>query len=306
MRNTADHSIFAWAHQSCLKTKVPGLLALKPAHFANSGDIVQYEGVAISPFSVTKKGVHLNLRTKPLNNSSVCVANLACHRIGDDRNLGFYIDRQPNKSGGFKRVWGESLGTVDQASLSPKSQLEDIFVKQERVSTSPPLYERYGILWPRTGFVLRNSIPANLRFVTSNTRRLPISHSSATKKFSAFYFEKNAPYGFVVIVKYTKNLDNGQTCFDVGFSAEMPDFELEEGWESLLSDQRLKNLCSQLEDNPAYEKLWMWQSAERLYWQHPVRKWWLSVTLRSGMAFKSERMKVVHIKWYTPLESRLE
>ena len=308
MRNTADHSIFAWANESYLKAKLPGLLALEPAHFANSGDIVQSESVAISPFSVTNKGIHLNLRTMTLNNSSVCLAILECHRIGDDRNLGLYIERQPNKSGVFRRVWGERLGTVDQAFLSPHFQLEDIFVKQERVLTSPPLYERYGISWPRTGFVLSNSIPANLQYVTSNTRRLPISYSLASKKFSAFYFlEENAPYGFVVVVKYTKHLDDGQTFFSVGISAEIPDFEVwEEEREDLPLDQRLQILCSQLEGNLAYENLWMWQSAERLYWQHPVRKWWLSVTIRRGMAFESERMKVIHIKWYTPLESRLE
>lgn len=307
MKNTTDHSIFAWADESYLKAKLPGLLALKPAHFANSGDIVQSESVAISRFSVTNKGIHLNLRTKPLNNSSVCLAILECHRIGDDRNLGVYIERQSNTHGVFKRVWGERLGTVDQAYLPLKFQLEGIFVKQERVLTSPPLYERYGISWPRAGFVLKNSIPANLQFVTSNTRRLPISYSSASKKFSAFYFsEDNAPYGFVVIVKYIKDMDNGQTYFKVGISAEIPDFEADEEREGLLPDQRLQNLCSQLEGNPAYESLWMWQSAERLYWQHPVRKWWLSVTIRRGMAFESERMKVIHIKWYTPLESRLE
>jgi hypothetical protein len=66
MRNTADHSIFAWANESYLKDKLPGLLALKPAHFANAGDIVQSESVAISPFSVTNKGIHLNLRTMTL------------------------------------------------------------------------------------------------------------------------------------------------------------------------------------------------------------------------------------------------
>ncbi|KAF8848008.1 HET-domain-containing protein [Acephala macrosclerotiorum] len=303
MRNTADHSIFAWANESYFKGQLPGLLALTPAHFADSGDIVQSESVAISPFSVTNKGIHLNLRTKLFNKSSVCLAILECHKIGDDRNLGIYIERQPKSSGVFKRVWGERLGNVNQTSLSPNFQLEDIFVKQERVLTPPPLYERYGILWPRTGFVLKDSMPASLQFVTSNTRRLPSSYSSA-RKFSAFHFlEENASYGFVVVVKHTKNPANDKTLLRLKVLGEIPlDLDLGQEREGLVVDQRLQNLCSQLEENPTYEQSLMSDSGERLYWQHPVRKWWIIVTIRRGMAFEYERMKLVHIKWYTPVK----
>jgi hypothetical protein len=56
MKNTTDHTIFAWTSDLYSFTEVPGLLALTPAHFSKSGNYVQPEGFTVCSFLGDKQG----------------------------------------------------------------------------------------------------------------------------------------------------------------------------------------------------------------------------------------------------------
>jgi len=110
IKNTADHSIFAWTSKSHLNH---GLFAHSPAQFERCGNIVQDPNVSINSFSSTNKGIHLHLRTKILGKSQLCLALLDCHELGNTAmSLGIYIQRQ-EAFNVFKRIWSDELGRVN-------------------------------------------------------------------------------------------------------------------------------------------------------------------------------------------------
>ncbi|KAH7130620.1 hypothetical protein B0J11DRAFT_392878, partial [Dendryphion nanum] len=58
MKDSSDHSIFAWIQTSADPTQSHGLLASSPADFAFSGDIVSIYDISKSnPYSVTNSGL---------------------------------------------------------------------------------------------------------------------------------------------------------------------------------------------------------------------------------------------------------
>jgi hypothetical protein len=138
MRNTNDHTIFAWADGSYLSDS---LLATNPAFFNGSGNIVQTKNLAASPFSLTNKGLNLNLLIKTFQKSKLCLAVLDCQDKGwDMKYLGIYLERQSDIADVFKRVWSNELVKIDVADIS-ELQREAIYVKQERTfSISPRCY----------------------------------------------------------------------------------------------------------------------------------------------------------------------
>ncbi|KAH8756978.1 heterokaryon incompatibility protein-domain-containing protein [Hyaloscypha sp. PMI_1271] len=78
MKSELDHSIFAWTGTSYFS---PGLLAPAPACFTNSGNIVQFENQAASPFTSANKGIHLHLPLKAIDRPVVHLAVLDCYEI---------------------------------------------------------------------------------------------------------------------------------------------------------------------------------------------------------------------------------
>jgi hypothetical protein len=116
MKSELDHSIFAWTGTSYFS---PGLLAPALACFTNSGNIVQFENQAASPFTSANKGIHLHLPLKAIDRSVVHLAVLDCYEIiGTDekRLLGIYIERRYERSGIFRRIRDRELGNMDRVS----------------------------------------------------------------------------------------------------------------------------------------------------------------------------------------------
>lgn len=65
MKDSSDHSIFAWIQTSADPTQSHGLLASSPADFAFSGDIVSIYDISKSnPYSVTNSGLRITLPMK--------------------------------------------------------------------------------------------------------------------------------------------------------------------------------------------------------------------------------------------------
>jgi len=122
MKSTLDHSIFAW---TAIYPFWQGLLALSPAYFANSGNIVQCKDTTASPFTSANKGINLHLHLKTFDKSSICLAILDCYdAMVDDRELlGIFLERQSEKSDVFRRIEGgmpfmpKSMGRVSPQFL---------------------------------------------------------------------------------------------------------------------------------------------------------------------------------------------
>jgi hypothetical protein len=308
MKNTADHSIFAWVMNPRAKHWLtstylgeicPGLLAPAPGYFASSGKIVQSRSLAVVPFSVTNKGIHLQLPTMPTPLPRICLAILDCHELGDSaKHLGLYVERQSEKGDVFRRIHATQIGEAEKA-LIPKLEQEDIFVKQQRITTLLRAYENYRVSIKglrKSEIVLRESIPQGWAHF-GDIFLLP----SYYKKFGAFrIYEDNSSNGFVVILKHTRNIESpGQTSLSVKVVEHIPDSTATHPqWNSLPEDTKLCLLCGILENNEPFERLPS-QFAGRVYWQHPVRKWWISVIIRRGMV-KDKRTETVYVNWHTP------
>jgi hypothetical protein len=183
----------------------------------------------------------------------------------------------------------------------PNFKYEDIFVKQERVSTTIPAYENYGISlgsWERWG---------QLDIAGNDTWKQLPSSASVSKEFSGFQFsEVNSPHGFVLILKHTRYADHPKTSLKAKIFEHIPDLAgisyfgtTYHEWYNASIGENLSFTCSRLKGNLQLEKIWMSQPAERLYWQHPVKKWWISVIVKRGM-HSHERVKIVHINCKSP------
>ncbi|KAN0110831.1 HET domain containing protein, partial [Hyaloscypha variabilis] len=161
MRTTADHSIFAWATETwTMERSLPGfrqgLLALTPAWFQRSGNIVctPSQALAIGPFSVTNKGIHLYLPMRNTRTSGTYLAVLNCHKNGETMTqLGIYLERRSEGSDIFERRPTDSLGEVERVAI-PNLDQQNIFVKQGRRPIRVPSHDRFAVSMAG----LRNSV----------------------------------------------------------------------------------------------------------------------------------------------------
>ncbi|KAM6528679.1 hypothetical protein FALCPG4_009642 [Fusarium falciforme] len=90
MRVSDDHSLFAW---KCPNSR-GGLLALSPAAFKDSGNIIPWNPLVPynSPFTLTNKGVHLDLPFIGLGGRGTGLAVLSCAEVGaPDKLVAIYL-----------------------------------------------------------------------------------------------------------------------------------------------------------------------------------------------------------------------
>ena len=305
MKSTEDHSIFVWT-SDIVPTK--GLLAHTPAWFQHSGNIVHSQTPAfpLSPFSMTNKGIHLHLPVQVNHSSKQCLAVINCHEIEDDtKNLGIYLHRQAEGGNNFKRDAPLLLGEVDRAAIINLQQ-ENVFVKQERVPIKVPVHGKFIIsmnilqnnifafrqatpqLWSRIGDVLQLVPPF---FVSGSTFNGVL--------FSAFEFaEVNSDYGFIVILKQGKKralrelrgADQHEALCQISAKvvANLPSLENYICPTSIGCDK------NDLLQAFLAEQSQLDFRTERIFWQHPVRKWWVKVTVKKQFD-DLERAIVVHI-----------
>jgi hypothetical protein len=292
MRTTADNSIFAWTRERAPYGR-QGLLALTPAWFRRSGSIVctPDEALAIRPFSVTNRGIHLYLPTRNTATPRICLAVLNCHKNGETMTqLGIYLTRQSEGSDIFERSPSDSLGEVERATI-PNLDQENIFVRQERRPIRVHSYDR--LVVSMAG--LRNSVFA-FKGVTPLTWRqsgnlfgfLCSKHSPDKEFFSAFAFsEVNSDYGFVDILKHGRLF--GLDLEDIFFvlSAKIVD-------RIIIPGLNLNSFQSSIPPGGLFGF-----RTGPISWQHPVRKWWIDVTIKKQVV-QRERTIVVHIGWHTP------
>lgn len=316
MKNTTDHTIFAWTSDFYSFTEVPGLLALTPAHFSNSGKYVQSEGFAVTPFSVTNKGIHLQLPIMDLSSKSLAI--LACHEIGNEtKNLGIFVERLSRNGDVFKKVWCEKLGMANRARV-PEFEQENIFVKQNRVLPDVPVYSTYRVSiksLQRAGFVFEKSAPAGWSRLGDGYLKPPDSLFN-NELFGVLQFWESershgSRRGFLVILKFGWSKAGSGEESSVTVMEHIPDilgdvfpfrwyrskdeqvsqlFSILNGFYGGATKEQVSALLDAQSTSP---------TTGRIYWQHPVRTWRISVIIKRGI-IEGERRRVIHIDHHTP------
>jgi hypothetical protein len=316
MKNTTDHTIFAWTSDSYTFTDIPGLLALTPAHFNKSGKYVQSVGLAVNPFSVTNKGIHLQLPIMDLSSKSLAI--LACHEIDNEtKNLGIFVERLYRDGDVFRKVWCEKLGMADKARV-PQFEQENIFVKQNRVLPDVPVYSAYRLSiknLQRAGFILRESAPEGWCSLGDGFLKPPNSlfykGLFGLLQFSETEKSHDSLCGFLVILKFGSSKAGSGEDPSVSVMDYRPDI-FDEVF-PLSGRQSEDELWSKLflilkggYGSATKEQTWALLDAQstssttgRIYWQHPVRKWRISVIIKRGIV-EGERRRIIHIDYHTP------
>jgi Heterokaryon incompatibility protein (HET) len=129
MRGSDDHSIFAWWPQQSQGLWLPSdLLAPSPEEFAQSGNVVPFQTPQASSYSMTNRGLQINLPIRREDNDGGrAIALLNCYLRQDlDNYIAIHIYQPYNMSGGndFTRKQGK-----DMPLLVPRLQTSEFHVE---------------------------------------------------------------------------------------------------------------------------------------------------------------------------------
>jgi hypothetical protein len=133
MKVSDDHSIFAWR----LKDQSHGgLLATSPAAFQESADIVlrHSHSTTNSPWSISNKGIHLELPFIGIGQRGLGLAVLQCAERGKkDMLIAIYLRDISLTMECFERVWCEELTQINLGPFRPSQYpSRRICVRQRR------------------------------------------------------------------------------------------------------------------------------------------------------------------------------
>lgn len=248
---------------------------------------------------------------------------LDCHEIGNEtKNLGIFVERLSKNGDVFKKVWCENLGMANK-TLVPQLERENIFVKQNRVMPNVPEYSTYRVSiksLQRAGFILGASAPEG--WVTTGDSFLkPPGSLFYNKLFGILLFweAKKAPgsrHTFLVILEFgwSKPGSGEESHVTVipNIFDNFPRLSFLKNWPK---DQQVDHLCLILKgqyggvtDTEARALLNAQPRSSttgpidgRIYWQHPVHKWRVSVIVKRGIVLGNRR-RVIHIDYHTPVE----
>ena len=138
MKDSDDQSIFAWIDPTAPESSHRGLLAIKPAHFINSGNILPYRGLkARAPYSNTNKGLCITLGLTRYD-EDIYIAALDCPAPPSYEGfIGIYLKCLSTGNEQYARInLNKKLCKIDE-----QGNLETIYVRQNAlVSSSQDLY----------------------------------------------------------------------------------------------------------------------------------------------------------------------
>ncbi|KAJ5567853.1 heterokaryon incompatibility protein-domain-containing protein [Penicillium hetheringtonii] len=132
MKASDDNSLFAWIDRTLSPEnwyRPYGLLAISVRYFADSQSIVSMPLRYQSPFSMTNKGLHIDLPLMTTNKKGLWVATLGCGRWSDDRYLpvDIYLKERNNALSDFTRVGVDCLPVPQETKLS---KTKAIYIRQ--------------------------------------------------------------------------------------------------------------------------------------------------------------------------------
>ncbi|EPE27018.1 hypothetical protein GLAREA_02932 [Glarea lozoyensis ATCC 20868] len=276
MKTTDDHTIFAWSNRDSFNSW--GLLAHSPADFGSCGSTIRIQNPNSRPFSSTNKGIHLNVPVGHTEwyyrKSPVISAMLDCRILGEESKvIGIYLTKTLSPDGdGFNRVMTDEIGRFDIENVW-KLEWNDIFVKQREMSLDLPLHDHLYLNvtgLAEHGIMLETLDPAAI--LTGEFVRLPVSY---TKSMIASF-------------RFTDQNGNG---FDIGFhiakKAQLVDTQI--NW---LAEEQPGNVEMPMNS-------WNNQGYDRVLWQHPLKRWWICVSIRRTIVLR-KRSKTINISWHTP------
>ncbi len=113
IKHSDDHSLFAWTDPTADADDQYGMLAKKPKHFEQSGNIMPYrEWEDSAPFSISNKGLRIELHLSPLG-EDLFVAALNCPVPPHyEEFLGIYLRRVLTGTHQYVRVRAKTLGGI--------------------------------------------------------------------------------------------------------------------------------------------------------------------------------------------------
>jgi hypothetical protein len=203
MKMSDDHSIFAWKSNDWWRHD-GGLLATSPAAFIGSGDIIRSSQMVNGlPFTVTNKGIHLQLPLIAQNQPKTSLAVLNCQRIGKgDQLLGIMLRSVSETEECFERDLTyeiKTTGTIEGTLLDLKS----IYVRHKRLARrrNAASYNQCSIKAEgieKHGFFLCETYPLDC-WIKPDGVTSEIPHGDDI--FGAIKFADGHGYAFSVILK---------------------------------------------------------------------------------------------------------
>ena len=159
IKDSDDHSLFAWIDQSAAPHDAYGLFAKSPAYFAKSSNILPYrdlpqalvddikklvesssfatdgfiahflDTLRAPPYSMSNKGLHIDLPLGSLPQQGLYLAALNCtDRMG--ASLCIYLQKMPRGINQYARVKAHTLDIEPFDSFSVKREASTVYVRQ--------------------------------------------------------------------------------------------------------------------------------------------------------------------------------
>lgn len=129
MKNSDDHSIFAWRDPD-VGDRLHGLLADSPRAFAGSGDFEAYNFPDQLPFEITNRGVRISLHLTPDYENGIIAALQCPNAYPGSGYLAIYLRKLPSGDRQYARVHCNEITFVDTLGKA-----QQIYIRQ----SIPPL-----------------------------------------------------------------------------------------------------------------------------------------------------------------------
>lgn len=164
MKRSDDHSLFAWTEQGQDEGTGHGLLAKHPRCFEHSGGIIPYAShKQRAPFSLTNRGLCIDLHLYETETDSTCIAALDCPVPPDYRDrtfLAIFLKKVPFSHDQYARVKIDKLSQTRSQGLP-----QTIYVRQINNTSNVE-----GI-FPMQSLQLRNFSPQHVGYRVAQTQK---------------------------------------------------------------------------------------------------------------------------------------
>jgi hypothetical protein len=184
MKDSDDHSLFAWTAKGSDPRTCRGLLATSPAEFENAGGIVSYLdwGMTSIPYAMTNKGLRITLDLSMTDEQNVWIATLNCAASASSNiTLGIFLKQLSSIGDQYGRVYPKKLLKLADGETPTKT--ETIHVRQKISVPGPENIDQEQAFLVRTDSLRRSIVgffpsridtPAGPKDVSELKRKQPL------------------------------------------------------------------------------------------------------------------------------------